>query len=62
MPYKSKAQSAFMHSQHPEIAAKWDTENPDQDIPALPQHVKSRPVSALHEALRRHLALKGNKP
>ena len=26
MPYKSAAQSRFLHSQHPEIAAKWDKE------------------------------------
>lgn len=26
MPYKSKAQAAYMHAQHPDIAAKWDAE------------------------------------
>lgn len=26
MPYKSKAQAAYMHSQHPKIAAEWDAE------------------------------------
>ena len=24
MPYKSKAQIRYMHSQHPEIAKRWD--------------------------------------
>ena len=24
MPYKSKAQAAFMHMHHPQIAARWD--------------------------------------
>ncbi len=27
MPYKSKAQAAYMHSQHPDIAARWDAES-----------------------------------
>jgi len=26
MPYKSKAQSRFLHAKHPEIAKKWDEE------------------------------------
>lgn len=26
MPYKSKAQAAYMHAEHPDIAAKWDAE------------------------------------
>ncbi len=36
MPYTSKAQRAFMHIHHPEIAAKWDKEFPNQG--RLPQH------------------------
>lgn len=24
MPYRSEKQRAFMHAQHPEIAARWD--------------------------------------
>lgn len=30
MPYKSKAQSRFLHAVHPDIAARWDKEYPDQ--------------------------------
>lgn len=26
MPYKSKAQSKYMHAAHPDIAARWDAE------------------------------------
>jgi hypothetical protein len=26
MPYRSVAQRAFMHAQHPDIAARWDAE------------------------------------
>ena len=29
MPYKSKKQRAYMHSQHPDIAKRWDKENPE---------------------------------
>ncbi len=39
MPYKSKAQEAYMHIHHPEIAKKWDEkyETPHN----LPEHVKN---------------------
>ena len=30
MPYKSAAQSRFLHAVHPKIAAKWDREYPNQ--------------------------------
>lgn len=30
MPYKSDAQRKFMHAKHPEIAARWDKEYPNQ--------------------------------
>ena len=30
MPYKSDAQRKFMHARHPDIAARWDKEYPDQ--------------------------------
>lgn len=30
MPYKSDAQRKYMHAKHPEIAARWDKEYPDQ--------------------------------
>ena len=28
MPFKSKAQRRYMHSQHPEIAERWEKETP----------------------------------
>ena len=38
MPYKSKAQAAYMHINHPEIAKDWDEK---YDSPGnLPKHVK----------------------
>lgn len=43
MPYKSEAQSRFMHSQHPEIATRWDAE-------AKKPH-KTKVKSAAHKAL-----------
>jgi len=30
MPYQSDAQRRFMHAKHPEIAARWDREYPNQ--------------------------------
>jgi len=41
MPYKSKAQAAFMHINHPDIAKRWDKEYPSQG--KLPQHVEQKP-------------------
>ncbi|MEK6881072.1 MAG: hypothetical protein AABY22_15745 [Nanoarchaeota archaeon] len=42
MPYRSKAQSAYMHIKHPEIAKKWDAK---YDMPKnLPEHVKQTQV------------------
>ena len=43
MPYKSKAQRAFMHIHHPEIAKKWDKENPkNAKSKTLPNHKKKK--------------------
>jgi hypothetical protein len=38
MPWKSKAQAAFMHIHHPEIAKRWDEHTPKGT--KLPEHVK----------------------
>lgn len=38
MPYKSKAQRAWMHANHPEMAKEWDKETPKGK--KLPEHVK----------------------
>lgn len=40
MPYKSQAQSRFMHSQHPEIAKRFDAEIKKGDVKKLPEKVK----------------------
>lgn len=40
VPYKSKAQEAYMHINHPRIAKKWDEEHNTPHN--LPEHV-SRP-------------------
>lgn len=39
MPYKSKAQAAYMHIHHPEIAKRWDAEYGGATT-KLPKHVK----------------------
>jgi len=40
MPYKSKAQMAYMHLKHPGIAKRWDKE---YAVPKdLPERVKSK--------------------
>ena len=43
MPYKSIAQAAFMHINHPEIAKKWDRKYPEHKPGELPQHVGDKP-------------------
>lgn len=45
MPYRSEAQRRFLHARHPEIAARWDREHPNQG--KLPKHV--------HKAMKRRL-------
>jgi hypothetical protein len=39
MPYKSKAQAAFMHIHHPGIAKRWDKEHHESNPGTLPEHV-----------------------
>lgn len=43
MPYKSKAQSRYMHAQHPGIAARWDKK---QKGPITKERVQSRTKKA----------------
>lgn len=38
MPYKSAAQRAFMHINHPGIAKKWDKEHPKNAKAKLPKY------------------------
>lgn len=33
MPFKSQAQRAWMYSQHPEMAKKWEKETPTGKLP-----------------------------
>ncbi len=42
MPYKSRAQAAYLHIHHPEIAKKWDHEYDEGKFKKkkLPKHVK----------------------
>lgn len=43
MPYKSKAQRAYMHAKHPKIAARWDKEYPaSARSKKLPKHVSKK--------------------
>ncbi len=37
MPFKSKAQMAFLYANYPEIAKRWRAEHPKQDISKLPK-------------------------
>lgn len=41
MPFKSLAQERFLYSQHPDIAKRWSTEHPKQNLQKLPYHVGS---------------------
>jgi hypothetical protein len=43
MPFKSKAQAAFLYSQHPDIAKRWSKEFPNQDFSKLPKHIVKKP-------------------
>jgi hypothetical protein len=40
MPFKSKAQRAYLYAKHPTIAARWQKETPKGK--KLPQHVKKK--------------------
>lgn len=51
MPYKSKKQSAFMHSQHPDIAARWDAEMKTKGEHIPTKTHKSKVKSAASKAL-----------
>ena len=41
MPFRSEAQRKFMWKHHPDIAAQWMAEFPDQDLSLLPPSVGS---------------------
>lgn len=49
MPYKSKAQAAYMHIHHPSIAKRWDREY-GAETGDLPEHVKPKRKPAKRKA------------
>lgn len=51
VPYKSDAQRKFMHSQHPDIAKRWDKEYPDQK--GLPKK-KNKHQEAAKRKMKKH--------
>ncbi len=64
MPYKSQAQRAYMHANHPKIAKRWDKEFPNQG--KLPEHTKKKkPKIQVNNKLKGALGaseFKGKKP
>jgi hypothetical protein len=40
MPYKSRAQQAYLHIHEPEVAKKFDKETPKSAYKKLPEHAK----------------------
>lgn len=57
MPYKSKAQRAYMHIHHPGIAERWDEEHPKSaKSKKLPEHVKRT-----HGEIKKHIGAKKGK-
>lgn len=55
MPFKSKAQRAWMYANHPDMAARWQSETPQGSN--LPEHVKRE---ARKKALRSSLKSKAS--
>lgn len=52
MPFKSKAQRAFMHANHPKIANRWEKEGTTPK--KLPVRVSSKQKEDLRNGYRRH--------
>lgn len=50
MPYQSEAQRKFMHAKHPDIAARWDKEYPNQ---------KGLPKKKMQAAAKRRMKKRG---
>lgn len=46
MPFRSQAQRAFLYSQHPDIAKRWEKETPPGK---LPKHVKKNKNTPVRE-------------
>lgn len=61
MPFKSKAQQAFMHARHPEIAKEFDKKT--SDFGSLPQKVgNSNPNATRRQAIQRRLGNNAPQP
>jgi len=58
MPFKSKAQQAYLFSQKPEVAKEFASKTPKSAYKNLPKHVKKKALR--REALAR-LTKKGGK-
>jgi hypothetical protein len=45
MPFKSSKQRAFLYSQHPEIAKRWEKETPKgKKLPKYVSHSKAKEI------------------
>jgi len=42
MPFKSAKQRAFMYSQHPDIAMRWEKETPKKKLPKKVKKKRSK--------------------
>ena len=56
MPFKSVAQKGYLWSEHPDIAARWSKETPNQK--SLPKHVKKKKESKNYDKEVISLAMK----
>lgn len=61
MPYRSQSQRRMMHAVHPEIAARWDKEFPNQK--GLPERVGSQHKKALamERKIHKSMGIKAQK-
>jgi hypothetical protein len=41
MPFVSQKERAFMYSQHPEIAKRWEKETPKKKLPLRKRHART---------------------
>ena len=53
MPFKSKAQKAFLFSQHPEVAEEFAEKTPEKKYKSLPEHV-SKDKDGLQTISKKH--------
>lgn len=53
MPFKSKAQKAFLFAKHPDIAKEFAEKTPQSAYKNMPEHV-SRDKNRLKEYIKKH--------